>query len=401
MNADSETGPQPTTRIVFLNLAIFAAGFATFVNMWCTQAILPVLAASFHIAQARTSLTVTAPLIATAAMAPLIGAISDRFGRKKFICGAGLVLVLPTLLAAAAQNFDLFVLCRFIQGLTLPFIFTITIAYIGDETSGPATARLAGTYMSGTIFGGFSGRMITGLVTSEYGWRPAFVVIALLTLVMTVSIALLLPRGRNFRPLYGVRQALSSFPLHLSNPRLLTTYMVGFGVLFSLVAVFTYINFRLAAAPYALGPAALSGIFVVYLGGVVVSPIAARLGNKFGRRVIMSCAAALIMIGLVLTLARPLALIELGLLLISSAIFMQQTLATGFVSTVAQTAKSTAVGLYVMVYYIGGSFGGFVPGSFWHEYGWPGCVAIVGAVQVVMLAVILRFWKQPKKAAAF
>ena len=367
--------------------------------MWCTQAILPVLAASFHITQARTSFTVTAPLIATAAMAPLIGMISDRFGRKKFICGAGLVLVLPTLLAAAAQNFDLFVLCRFIQGLTLPFIFTITIAYIGEETSGPATARLAGTYMSGTIFGGFSGRMIAGLMTSEYGWRPAFIVIALITLVMTASMVLLLPRERNFRPLHGVRRALSSFPLHLSNPRLLATYVVGFGVLFSLVAVFTYINFRLAAAPYALGPAALSGIFVVYLGGVVVSPIAARLGNKFGRRAVMSCAGALIAIGLALTLARPMALIELGLLLISSAIFMQQTLATGFVSTVAQTAKSTAVGLYVMVYYIGGSFGGFVPGSFWHEYGWPGCVAIVCAVQMVMLAVILRFWKQPKAAA--
>jgi predicted MFS family arabinose efflux permease len=393
LNANSETGPQPTARIAFLNLAIFAAGFATFVNMWCTQAILPVLAASFHIAQARTSFTVTAPLIATAAMAPLIGAISDRFGRKKFICGAGLVLVLPTLLAAAAQNFDLFVLCRFVQGLTLPFIFTITIAYIGEETSGPATARLAGTYMSGTIFGGFSGRMIAGLVTSEYGWRPAFIVIALITLVMTASIALLLPRERNFHPLYGVRRALSSFPLHLSNPRLLATYIVGFGVLFSLVAVFTYINFRLAAAPYALGPAALSGIFVVYLGGVVVSPIAARLGNKFGRRAVMSCAGPLIVTGLALTLARPMALIELGLLLISSAIFMQQTLATGFVSTVAQTAKSTAVGLYVMVYYIGGSFGGFVPGRFWHEYGWPGCVAIVCAVQVVMLVVILRFWK--------
>ena len=366
--------------------------------MWCTQSILPVLAAAFHIAQARTSLTVTAPLVATAMMAPLIGMISDRFGRKKFICGAGLVLVLPTLLAAAAQNYDLFVLCRFIQGLTLPFIFTITVAYIGEETSGPATARLAGTYMSGTIFGGFSGRLIVGFVTSQFGWRPAFIVIALLTLLITGLIAALLPREQKFRPLYGVGRALSSFPLHLSNPRLLATYVVGFGVLFSLVGVFTYINFRLAAAPYALGPAALSGIFIVYLGGVVISPIAARLSNRFGRRLVMSSALPLIAIGLALTLARPLPVIVLGLLLTCSAIFLQQTLATGFVSTVAQTAKSTAVGLYVTCYYVGGSFGGFVPGSFWRDYGWPGCVAIVLAMQLVMLVTMLRFWKPLPKA---
>ena len=393
LSVGSKTG---SARIAILNLAVFIAGFVTFLNMWCTQSILPVLAATFHIAQARTSLTVTAPLIATAMMAPLIGMISDRFGRKKFIFGAGLVLVLPTLLAAVAQSYDLFVLCRFIQGLTLPFIFTITVAYIGEETSGPATARLAGTYMSGTIFGGFSGRLIVGSVTSEYGWRPAFIVIALLTLLISVAIAALMPREQKFRPLYGVGRALASFPLHLSNPRLLSTYTVGFGVLFSLVAVFTYINFRLAAAPYAMGPAALSGIFVVYLGGVVISPIAARLSNRFGRRVVMSSAVPLIAAGLALTLARPLPLIVLGLLLVSSAIFLEQTLATGFVSTVAQKAKSTAVGLYVTFYYVGGSFGGFVPASLWRDYGWPGCVAIVFAMQLVMFVVMLRFWKPLK-----
>ena len=49
-----------------VDLAVFAAGFLTFVNMWCTQAILPVLAAAFHVSQAQTGLSVTAPLIATA-----------------------------------------------------------------------------------------------------------------------------------------------------------------------------------------------------------------------------------------------------------------------------------------------------------------------------------------------
>ncbi len=392
----SSVNSKPVSQIAILNLAVFAAGFVTFVNMWCTQAILPVLAASFHVAQAGTSYTVTAPLIATAMMAPIVGAISDRFGRKKFICGAGLLLVLPTLLAAAAHSFDLFLLCRFIQGLTLPFIFTITIAYIGEESSGPATVRLAGTYTSGAIFGGFSGRLLAGLVTSEFGWRPAFIAIAIVTLVMTAIIAAILPREQKFKPLYGFTKALESFPLHLSNPRLLATYAVGFGVLFSLVAVFTFINFRLAAAPYSLGPAALGGIFVVYLGGVAVSPVAARLANRFGRRVVMSAAAPIIVAGLALTLARPLLLIELGLLLVSSAIFIQQTLATGFVGMAARKAKSTAVGFYVTFYYIGGSFGGIVPGDAWRDYGWPGCVAIVCAMQLLMLGFALRFWKLPQ-----
>jgi len=382
-----------------LNIAAFAAGYVTFVNMWCTQAILPVLASTFHVSEARTGLSVTAPLMATAMMAPLIGAISDRFGRKRFICGAAFLLVVPTLLASQAGSFDAFVAWRFAQGLLLPFIFTVTIAYIGEESSGPVTARLAGTYSSGAIFGGFSGRLISGLVTSGFGWRPAFLVIAGTTLLIATLIAVCLPREKKFSPLYGIARALHSFPLHLSTPRLLATYAVGFGVLFSLVTVFTFINFRLAAAPYGLGPAALGGIFVVYLGGMVMSPIAASLSNRFGRRRVMAVVGPVIGAGLGLTLLAPLWLIGLGLLLISSGIFVQQTLATAFVGMAAREAKSTAVGLYVTFYYIGGSAGGLVPAGAWHDYGWPGCVAIVVVMQLVMLAVVARFWVLESEAA--
>ncbi|WP_284258085.1 MFS transporter [Acidocella aquatica] len=376
-----------------LNIAAFAGGFATFINMWCTQALLPVLAASFHVSEARTGLTVTAPLVATAMAAPVVGLISDRFGRKKFILGAVILLLVPTILAATARSFEALVVWRFVQGLLLPFIFTITIAYIGEETSGAAAARLAGTYMSGAIFGGFCGRLLAGMMTSGFGWRAAFWAIAAMTLLLAAIIAVMLPREKLFQPMYGVRRALGAFPLHLSNVELVATCVVGFGVLFNLVAVFTYINFRLAAAPYFLGPAALGGIFVVYLGGVVMSPLSARLANHFGRRRVMAVAAPLVWVGLALTLAAPLWLIGLGLLLMSSAIFMQQTLATAYVSVAAREAKSTAVGLYVAIYYVGGSAGGVVPGRVWHGYGWPGCVAIVCAMQVMMLVVALRFWR--------
>ncbi len=376
---------------------MLAAGFVTFVNMWCTQAILPQLAATYHIAPAATGLAVTAPLIATACMAPLIGAISDRFGRRRLIAGAAFLLVLPTVLAAEAPDFDIFVLARFLQGLTLPFIFTVTIAYIGDETSGPATARMAGTYMSGTICGGFSGRLISGLVTQELGWRNAMLLIALVSLGMAVIIVSAMPKERNFRPLYGIGRALHSFPMHLGNPRLLGTYAVGFGVLFCLVAVFTFINFRLAAAPYFLGPAALGTIFVVYLGGMVMSPVAARLANRFGRRRVISFAVPAICAGLVITLAGPLPLIIFGLLLVCSAVFVEQTLATAFVSVAAREAKSTAVGLYVTFYYTGGSCGGMAPAAIWRAAGWPGCVAMVCAMQAVMLVVVMRSWRLPAR----
>ena len=392
LNADSKavtTIPRGTA------LALVVAGFVTFVNMWCTQAILPVLAKTLHSSPEATGYTVTAPLIATAAMAPVIGMVSDRFGRRIFIRGAALLLVIPTMLAAFSTSLAMLVACRFAQGLLLPFIFTITIAYISDEMSPANAMRMVGIYTSGTISGGFSGRLIVGFVTSVLSWRAGFLAVGLITLAASLTIALLLPRERNFRPITSFSGALASFPNHLSNKRLLGTYAVGFGVLFSIVSVFTFINFRLAAAPYHLGPAALGAIFVVYLGGVAASPIAGRLGAKLNRSWLMAGCVSLILAGLALTLFASLWLIGLGLLLVCFGVFPQQTFATGFVGVAARGAKSTAVGLYVTSYYIGGSFGGIIPAAAWHLAGWPGCAGITAAMQLAMLGFAWKSWRTP------
>lgn len=394
LNDPSDTKLHAIPRTTALTLMV--AGFISFLNMWCTQAILPVLAKGLHVSVAATGYTVTAPLIATAAMAPLIGMISDRFGRRLFIRTASLLLVVPTALAAVSPNITMLIICRFAQGLLLPFIFAITVAYISDEMA-PATAmRMVGIYTSGTISGGFCGRLIVGVITSLWNWRAGFLIIALITLAAAIFIAFFLPKERQFKPLHGLSGALNSFPVHLTNRPLLGTYAVGFGVLFSMVGIFTFVNFRLADAPYHLGSAALGAIFVVYLGGIVVSPAMGRLMATFDRRWLMVICVSVGLMGLLLTLAKPLYLICLGLLVVCFGLFPQQTLATGFIGVVARSAKSTAVGLYVTFYYIGGSFGGVIPAIAWRDAGWPGCVAIVACVQLIVLALAWLNWRVPQ-----
>lgn len=128
---------------------------------------------------------------------------------------------------------------------------------------------------------------------------------------------------------------------------------------------------------------------------MAASPIAGRLGAKMNRRWLMAGCTGLILAGLSLTLFASLWLIGLGLLLVCFGVFPQQTLATGFVGVAARAAKSTAVGLYVTSYYIGGSFGGIIPAAAWHSTGWPGCAAITALVQLTMLGFAWRSWRTP------
>ncbi len=363
--------------------------------MYSIQAVLPLLARSFAAPVTAAGLTITATTAAVALVAPVVGSVSDMLGRKRLIVAAIWGLILPTLMLGLADSLAAMIVWRFVQGLLLPFVFAVTIAYVADETSGPVTIKLAGTYSSATIFAGFFGRFLAGWSAAFFGWRAAFFVLAGCTLAVALAVGWVLPRERNFRPVRGWRATAQGFAEHLRNPRLLGTYAVGFTVLFVIVAAFTYANFLLAAPPFGLGPAELGSIFVVYLAGMAATPIATRLAVRIGRRATLAGSTAVGVAGLALTLVPSLPAIVTGLALFAAGAFVQGALAIGFIGAAARRAKSTAVGLYVMVYYIGGSLGGVAPAGLWHRFGWAGCVGLCVGVEAAMLVAALATWSEP------
>ena len=152
-----------------------AAGFATFVNLYATQSLLPTLAAEFGTSLAEVGLTITVPLVAIAFVAPLVGGISDALGRRRLIVGAAGLLVVPTVLSGFAPGLGTLLLCRLAQGLLLPFIFAVTVAYIAEERPGAAGVRGDGVIRRGHDLRRFRGPVHRGLERRNCcGWRAAF-----------------------------------------------------------------------------------------------------------------------------------------------------------------------------------------------------------------------------------
>jgi predicted MFS family arabinose efflux permease len=183
-------------------------------------------------------------------------------------------------------------------------------------------------------------------------------------------------------------------------PRLVATFAVGFNVLFSLVGVFSWIGFHLAAAPFLLSTTALSSLFFVYLVGLVVTPAAGFLITRVGLRAGITGAILCSMTGVLLTLAPGLPVIILGLALVSSGVFIAQTASQSHLRVAAPPeARVTAAGLYLTFYYLGGTAAGVVPGAFWALGKWPACVAFIVFMQAVALTIALVGWRTPKPAA--
>ena len=374
---------------------VVLAGICAFLTLYAPQPILPLLADLFHASRVRISLLVTVSTLGVALAAPLIGRLADRVGRKRVIVLSTLVLGLTTLLAATSTSLGLLLFWRFLQGVATPGVFSVTTAYIHDEWPPHRAAAAISAYISGTVAGGFSGRVITGFATEHWGWQWAFVLLAAINLCVAAYLAARLPVESGFThpSLRPVADSMGSSTLeHLRNSRLLGAYGVGFCVLFSQVAMFTYVTFHLAAPPFSLGPGPLGFIFVVYLAGVVVTPLAGRRANREGHRRMLLYAAMLTAAGALMTLAPQLAVVIAGLGIYCTGVFISQSSATSFVGMAATRNRALALGLYATFYYIGGTFGGSAPGWLWQAFGWTGCVALVVSVQAVIASVGWSAW---------
>jgi predicted MFS family arabinose efflux permease len=365
-------------------IAVAIAGFCAFLNLYSPQALLPALAREFGAGAAEISTIMTASTLAIALTAPFTGAIADVLGRKRVITAAMLAVVVPMAGAAFAPDVAALIAWRFVQGLLLPPIFAVTVAYIGDEWPPAEVAGIAGIYIAGSSLGGFCGRFVPGVLGDLIGWRGAFLALAVLSFLGAIMLALLLPREKGFVRSEGLAASARHMWQHLHDPQLLATYAIGFGVLFNFIAVFTYVSFHLAAPPYNFSSTLLGAIFATYLVGTVAAPATGWMMARLGRLRFILVVIGTWACGALLMLAPPVAAILAGLVLCAVCGMLCQTIATGYVTATAKEGRSSAVGLYVTAFYIGGSMGAFLPGLAWASAGWPGAVAMV----VLMLAAM-------------
>ncbi|PIT49449.1 MFS transporter [Snodgrassella alvi] len=380
-----------------LNLAliitVLITGALAFVQVYSVQSILPVLMQEFQASAATIGSTVGATILAVAFMSPLLGMISDALGRKAFIVGSIIFITIPTLALSFVHNISLLWWLRFMQGLAVPGITVVLLAYIGEEFSGNARIRLMGFYVSGTVLGGFLGRFLMGYLTEFMGWRHAFMVMGIISAFGAFLVWRNLPASQKFEAKPQVSTALVTLWHHLHNRYVLAACALGFCVLFSLVGCFTYINLYLDQPPYNLSSAQLANIFAVYLIGMVITPLSARLIVKFGTNFTVLIAMSLSIIGVLLTLLHPLWLIVLALAIMSSGIFITQSSTITYISANVTEGRSLASGLYYMCYYAGGFAGSVLCGHAFENGGWfMTAVTLISAQLMAMLigGVLMR-----------
>jgi MFS transporter, YNFM family, putative membrane transport protein len=368
-------------------LVIGLISFLTLVDLFAAQAILPELVTAYRTTPAMMGVAVNASTIGMAVAGVIVALLSRRLDRRRGICISLVILAIPTALLASAPDITWFMALRIAQGLCMSTAFTLTMAYLAEQSGAEDTASALAAYVTGNVMSNLVGRVMAAAVTDTIGLAGNFYAFAALNLTGAALVYFGLARTEPMQAMTTtVGDPLVVLSMHLRNPALRTSFGIGFLILFAFIATFTYVNFVLVRGPISLSMMSVGLVYFAFVPSVFTTPFAGYLVRRIGPRPAFLIGIVVALVGLPLLLIHRLEPILAGLVLVGAGTFFAQAVATGFVGRAATTDRASASGIYLACYYVGGIAGSAIPGALFQQFGWPACVAATAAA--LLLAVL-------------
>ena len=364
---------------------VAAMAFFTVVDLFATQAILPMLAAAYGVAPAAMGMAVNACTLGMAVAGLATALLSRRIDRRNGVVASLVLLAVPTALLALAPDLTSFTVLRVIQGLCMSTAFTLTLAWLG-ERGGTGQASAFAAYITGNVASNLVGRLAAATVTEGFGLAGNFAFFAVLNLA-GAALAWAAMRGAAPPP-SGPPVPLARRVRQLSTVPLLSGFAIGFCILFAFIGVFTYVNFVLVRPPLNLGMMSVGFVYLVFLPSIILTPLAGTAAGRWGVRPALWTGLGVAALGLGPLLSADLGTVLLGMVLVGAGTFFAQATATGFVSRAAAD-RGAASGVYLAAYFSGGLVGSAVLGQAFDRFGWP--VSVLGVGLSLAAAAVLGF----------
>lgn len=385
-----------------MSAALAFAGAGTFILLYATQALLPLLARDFQVSPTTASLSLSAATGALALSLLPASAVAARWGTRRVMRLSLAAAAVLGLLVPLAPTFELLLLGRTLQGVVMAGVPALSMAYLGREVHAGSLGAAMGLLVAGNTLGGLSGRLVSSALADLGGWRVGLGAVGVVSLGCLAAFWALLPPERP--PSERERAAASTVPTwrhvraHLHDSGLVRLFVISFVLMSAFVTVYNYLAFRLLSEPFALSQTVVGLIFLVYLAGTVASAASGRLGDRYGRPRVLWVSLLLAQCAILLTLLDHLSAVLAGLVLFTVGFFGAHTAASGRVSKRASVGRAQASSLYLLAYYAGSSVGGTASGLAFDAAGWPGVVVVVSVLLAVALALAVSLRGLPPAA---
>jgi EmrB/QacA subfamily drug resistance transporter len=194
--AAEDVGTAPARGGAVLGTLILVAAVAN-LPLAVANVALPDIGKHFDASQTQLNLVAVGYSLGLAASVLWLGALGDRYGRKRMLL-IGVLLSLPTVLVAAwAPSIEVLILARIVGGIAAGMAYPTTLSLITALWSGPGRTRSIALWSA--IGGAISalGPLVAGILLEHYWWGSVFLVTLPLIVIAVPLVLRLIPAHVN------------------------------------------------------------------------------------------------------------------------------------------------------------------------------------------------------------
>ncbi len=371
--------PHPiASRGKIVMMAIIAGAVIT--NIYCTQPILPLIAAGLQVDVATVDLVAGAALLGFATGLALLLPLGDRYDRRKLVLGqiavtfgfAVAAALAPGIWSLIAASFGLGIVSCVPQQL-VPFAAVMSLPR--DR------GRSVGTVVSGIMVGILLGRTISGVIGAAWGWRAVYWTEAVFMIPVWFAAASLLPRGMSSTNLSYGRLLASLWPLARDHRPIRESMLVQALLWACFNAFWVNLAALLKTGPWHLGSAWAGGFGIIGAAGALAATLGGHATDRLGSRRVIAASIGIVTLAYLLLAGAQTSIIFLVIGVIVLDIGVQSGLVSNQTRAFAVDPKAQGRinSLYMTATFAGGAIGVAISGWLMTHFGWIGIV-IFGVV---------------------
>lgn len=383
-----EKADKNSYRFKLIKTGIFLSGLSVFAQLYLFQPLLPLVSEYFNTGAGNSSLLVSSSTIGMAIGLFFFAFKADAYPRKQLMVFSLLSSALLTVISAWIPNLSILIAIGFFKGFVISGVSAVALAYLTEEVEISSVALAISMYLSGNTIGGMSGRISATLLSGEFGWKNAVMIIGMTSILLGLIFWKTFPHSRFFHHQkidYSLK--IKQMRRFLTDPFLLSLFCIAALIMGSFVSIYNYLSFRLEAPPFSLSHYFIALIFLMYIFGVFGTMLTSRLSKHYEKRSILTYSLIMMFASLFLFYSKNIYLLILGLAIFTLCFFAAHTMASQLVALRAKYGKSSATSMYWLFYYFGSSILGSGTGYLLHATSWTFFVSLL--VFILFIAFIL------------
>ncbi|MHB0861030.1 MFS transporter [Paenibacillus sp. SEL3] len=325
-------------------------------SLYVTIPLVPLFAKVFGKTLAEAALPGSIFSLGFAAGCLVYGGLSNRFGRKQVIVIGLLALTIISLSISLTSQYSVLVTLRLLQGLAAATFSPVALAYAVDMFPAEKRVTAIGFISTGFLVAGIAGQVFSIVISEQMGWNTVFRMLGILYAITFLIVLFFLPKTpspqrdvRIWAAFSQLETVLRSYPLWLS-------YTVAFVLLMSFVSMYTVLGNYLGGPEFGLNSRQMLYVRSAGIIGMLLSPFAGKLAQKYGVHLILRTALILSILSLALMgMTHSLMTIVVLSVCFVSGIALSVPSLIAIVGQLGGAARAIAVSLYTFILFAGTS----------------------------------------------